>query len=321
MRKLRVTEDPHSCTNRGVLGFRLTALLRFLGFGFTILVGLGLAAEPNTAKNVLVLESFTGHNGDFLTQLKPELRARVSSPVDYYVENLESQRFKEKGYLKSLAETLHSSYANRKLDLVIVANYPALSFAASYRDRMFPGVPIVFLAVDANRLKGQKLWPNVTGATVTVDIQGTIDLALRLHPGTNTIAVISNTSSEFEKYWLAAVQSELQRYRDRTGEIDLVGLPTEQLLRRVPALPTQSVIFVQLAPQDSVQPVMGDDDVVMAIAKQRPTYCLAAAFCMDRGGVGTADFDGKEQVSLAADMAARVLSGEQAGNKIGRAHV
>jgi PAS domain S-box-containing protein len=314
MSKLRVTGDPRCHAELGVLGFRVTALLTFLGLGLTILVGLCLAAEPNTAKNVLVLESFTGHNGDFLTQFKPELRARLSSPVDYYVENLDSQHFNENEYLESLAETLHSSYANRKLDLVVVANYPALNFAASYRNRMFPGVPIVFLVVDASRLRGQKLWPNVTGATVSVDLQGTIDLALRLHPGTNTIAVISNASSEFEKYWLAAVQSELQRYRDRTAEIDLVALPTEQLLRRVAALPPQSVILIQMAPQDTVQRAMGDDDVVMAIAKQRPTYCITAAFCMDRGGVGTADFDGKEQASLAADLAARVLSGEQAGN-------
>lgn len=309
MRKLRVTGDPHSCINLGVRG--LPRLLAFLCLVFPFFAALGFAAEPDVPKNVLVLESFTGRSGDFVVQLKPELRARVSSPVDYYVENLESQRFKENGYLKGLAETLRSTYAGRKLDLVIVVNYPALAFAAAYRDRMFPGVPIVFLAVDANRLKRQKLWPNVTGVTATVDIQATIDLALRLHPGTDTIAVVSNTSSEFERYWLAAVQAELQRHRDRVQEIDLIALPTAQLLQSVAALPPHSVVLMQLAPQDSVQRVMETDDVVRTIAQQRPTYCIAAAFCMDRGGVGTADFDGKEQVSLAASMAARVLSGER----------
>ena len=314
MRKLRVVGASHSCKSRGVRGFRVTGLLILVAFVFPSSARLCFAAEPDAAKNVLVLESFTGHCGDFVVQLKPELRARMPSAVDYYVENLESQRFKENGYLKSLAETLRSSYADRRLDLVIVANYPALAFAATYRDRMFPGVPIVFLAVNANRLKKQNLWPNVTGVTATVDIQGTIDLALRLHPGTNTIAVISNTSSEFEKYWLAAVQTELQRYRDRMQEIDLVALPTTQLLQQIAALPPHSVVLMQLAPQDSVQRVLETDDVVTTIAQQRPTYCIAAAFCMDRGGVGMADFDGKEQISLAASMAARVLSGERPDN-------
>ncbi|HEX8893022.1 MAG TPA: ABC transporter substrate binding protein, partial [Terriglobales bacterium] len=317
MRKLRVTGKPRFCTHPGELGFRVSGLLTYVGLIFVMLGGscaVSAASEPDVTKNVLILESFTGRSGDFLTQLKPQLRARVSWPVDYYVENLESQRFKENGYSKNLAETLRSSYANRRLDLVIVVNYPALQFAATYRDRMFPGVPIVFMVVDANRLKVQKLWPNVTGVTATVDIRGTIDLALHLHPDTKTIAVVSNTSSEFEKYWLAAVQDELQQRRDRVKEIDLVDLPTAQLLQGVAALPQNSVVIVQLAPQDSVQRAMGDDDVVMTIAQQRPTYCIAAPFCMDRGGVGTADFDGSEQVSLAVNMAARVLSGERPEN-------
>lgn len=313
MRKLRLARDRVSCGSSVAFGFAFR-LIVCTAFVFFLVTKPCFAAEPENPKNVLVLESFSGHSGDFVTLLKPELRARVPAPVDYYVENLESQRFREDGYLKNLAETLRSSYASRKLDLVIVANYPALQFAATYRERMFPGVPIVFLAVDINRFKQQKLWPNVTGVTVSVDIQATIDLALRLHPGTNTIAVISNAASEFEAYWLANVHAELQRQSGRLREIDLVGLPTAQLLPKVAALPVHCIVLVQLTPQDSVQPVMENDDVVMAIAQLRPTYCFAAPFCMNRGGVGTADFDAREQVLLAANMAARILAGERADN-------
>ena len=199
-------------------------------------------------------------------------------------------------------------------DAVIVANYPALQFAVTSRERMFPGVPIVFLAVDVNRFKQQKPWPNVTGVTASVDVQATIDLALRLHPGTTTITVVSNISSEFESHWLAAVRTQLQRQRDRVQEIDLVGLPTAQLLQKVASLPPHSIVLVQLTPQDSVQRVMENDNVVMAVAQLRPTYCVAAPFCMNRGGIGTADFDEREQVLLAADMAARILAGERPDN-------
>jgi len=292
-------------------GFSRLPLLVFVCLVFLIFAGACLAAEPGPVKSVLVLQSFSGYSGDFVTQLKPELRARVASPVDFYVESLETQRFKQSGYLRNLAETIRTSYAGCKLDLVIVVNFPALEFAATYRERMFPGVPIVFMVVDANRIKGQRLWPNVTGVTATVDLQATIDLALRLQPGTNAIAVVSNVASEFEAYWLSAIQTELQRHRDRVHEIDLVALPTAQLLQRIAALPPHTVVLVQLAPQDSVQRVMETDDVVMTIAQQRPTYCFAAPFCINRGGVGTADFDGKQQVSLAANIAARVLSGQR----------
>ena len=290
-------------------------LMLFLGLTLTVNFVHNLdAVESSAEKNVLLLFSFSGNSGDFLVPLEAELRARVPWPVNFYVENLESQRFKEQGYQASLAETLYRSYAGRKLDLLIVVFYPALQFAASYRDRMFPGVPIVFMVVDADRLKGQKLWPNVTGATASVDIAGTFRLALRLNPDTNTIAVVSNTSSEFEQQWLAAVQTELQRHRDKLREVDLVGLPAAQLLQKVAALPPHTVVFTQLAPQNSVQAAIGTDDVVATIAQHLPTYCIAAPFCMGRGGVGTDDFDEREQDILAASMAARVLAGERPEN-------
>src|SRR5215813_5842566 len=154
MRKLRVSGDPHSFMNCRAQGFSRLPLLVFLCLVFLIFAGACLAAEPGAVKSVLVLQSFSGYSGDFVTQLKPELRARIASPVDFYVESLETQRFKQSGYLRNLAETIRTSYAGCKLDLVIVVNFPALEFAATYRERMFPGVPIVFMVVDANRIKG-----------------------------------------------------------------------------------------------------------------------------------------------------------------------
>lgn len=202
-------------------------------------------------------------------------------------------------------------YKNRRLYLVIVEYYEALQFAEQYRDRMFPGVPIVFMVARSDRLKGQELWPNTTGVTSTVDIQGTINLAMRFHPDTTAIAVVTNTS-EFERYWLGAVHAVLLGYREKLREIDLVGLPAPQLLQAIATLPPHTLVLVQLAPQASIQPLIGNDEIVEKIARQRPTYCIAAQFCLDHGGVGTADVE--DGVPLAVDMAARVLSGQRPEN-------
>ena len=315
MRKLRVTGDPHSYTNRCVRVFPLPPFLVFICLVFSISSGLCSGAEHDGAKNVLVLQSFSGYSGDFLIPLKADLRARVPSPVNFYVETVESQRFSGQGYLKSLAETLHSTYVSKQLDIVIAVHYPALQFAAQYRDLIFPGVPIVFMLVDANRLKGRELWPNVTGVTGTLDVQATINMALRLHPSTDTVAVVTNTS-EFEKYWLGAVHAELQPYRDRVREVDLVGLSTDKLVSAVEALPSHTVVFAQLAPtQASDQPPIGtDQEIVASIAQHHPTYCISASFCLGHGGIGTADVDESEQVALAVKMATRLLSGERVEN-------
>ena len=141
----------------------------------------------------------------------------------------------KKVYRESLAETLRRGYGGVKLDLVIAATYPVLQFAMQYRDKMFPGVPIVF--TDVSDLEGrQKMWPGVTGVISSVGMRETIDLALHLHPDTNTVAVITGIT-EWDKYWLAVAHSELLRHQDKVREIDLVGPATQQIIEKVAELP------------------------------------------------------------------------------------
>src|SRR4029077_11798365 len=141
------------------------------------------APEKSSPKNVLVLSSFTERNGFIeLEPLKSSLRSHLTVPVNFNVEYLDSVRFEDAGYRKSLSETLHHAYKDAKLDLVIVQGYPALHFLLDYRDQMFPGVPIVFISVAPERIHGQKISPGVTGVTTTVDVRGSLNLALRFHP-------------------------------------------------------------------------------------------------------------------------------------------
>src|SRR3954453_11323361 len=130
-----------------------------------------LAAE-SPAKKVLVLYSFTERDTfNSLEPLKSAVRSRFSAPVEFEVEYLESQRFGIAGYRDSLSEVLRHTYEREHFDLVIAAVYPALRFAVDYRDRIFPGVPIVFIEVAASRIATQALWPGVTGVTFVVYIR------------------------------------------------------------------------------------------------------------------------------------------------------
>ena len=270
------------------------------------------AQEPGTEKNVLIFESFSVSSLGTADSLKSALRSGSPWPVNFYVEYLEGQRFDDEGYEKGVFETLQHTYAGQKLDLVMAESYPALQFVLKHRDELFPGVPIVFWGVNINWIAvGQKMWPGVTGVTDNLDARGTIDLALRLHPHTNTFAVITN-NSEFERHWLAVVHAELVHHQDSVREIDLVGLPTGQLLERVAALPPQTVVLFQEGPQASIQPVMGAYEVLALVGQRLPTYCIFPEICLDHGGIGgvASDWE-KTQIPLAARVARRVLSGER----------
>jgi PAS domain S-box-containing protein len=272
-----------------------------------------LAAQPSAPKNVLVLYSFTDRRAqDDLEALKSATRSRVGVPVDFHVEYLGSARFDAPGYEKAVTESLASVYGSKKIDLVIAVYYPALRFAVDHRQDLFPGTPIVFSSVPPRRFEGQKLWPGVTGVTMEVDLQGTIDLALRLQPDArNAAAVVGNT--ETDRYWGAAITEELRQHQPRLNVTDLPGLATDQLLKQVSALPPRTIVFFQAIPDDEAQPVFGTYEVVSTIAQRFPTYCFVNR-CLGHGVIGGSYPDSLEQETEAGELAARILSGETPEN-------
>lgn len=285
-----------------------------LGYVCFALTCVTFAADNLTPKNVLLLYSFSERNFfDSADSLEATVRERFPGPVNFYLVYLEAPRFEDAEYGKRLAKTLGSELPPEKIDLIITAAYPALHFVLQHRDDLFSGIPIVFTYLYPGRIAGQKIWPGVTGVTVTVDLKSTLGLALHLHPNTNTVAVITN-NSEFERYWLAQVQSELHRFQDKVKEVDIVGLPPDEVLRKVSTLPPQTIVLFTIIPQDTIHPAIGPYDIVAKVGKRLPTYCIFPKLCLNHGGIGGADYGEQEQTTITAELANRVLSGEAPEN-------
>jgi PAS domain S-box-containing protein len=260
--------------------------------------------------DVLILESFSDRNLVGAESLESDLRARVPGAINFYVEYLRGRQFDDPRYERGTAEALQSTYGSKKLNLVMVQSYPALKFTVKHRDELFPGVPIVFWWVNPERFVGQKMWPGVTGVTHGTPYRETIELALHLHPDTDTIAVVTG-NSRFDLYWFGWVQNELRRYQPKVKEIDLVGVPSDQLLEKLADLPLRTVVLFQKLPEESIQPAMGDFETLAWIGQRLPTYCIFPVLCLNHGGIRGVDIDTKKHYSLAAAVASRVLAGEK----------
>ncbi len=280
-----------------------------LGVLLCVLVLPAAAAKPN-AKNVLVVFSALERESKFLDLFEPAMRARVPGPVNFYTAFLDYQRFEDESYRESLAETFRREYREVKPNVVIAGSIEALEFMMQYRDRIFPGVPIVFTAVAASELEGKKMAPGVTGVESSVGLRETIDLALRLHPDTNAVAVIDASRN----FWWTIAHSELVRDRRKVREIDILGPPSTEMLESVAVLPPHTVILFQLAPESSTEPAIRAFDVLAMAAQHRPTYSAWPGLCLNYGCIGGAYADlAKEHLSTAV-IAARVLSGERPEN-------
>ena len=275
---------------------------------------LAQAADSGQPKNVLVLYSFSDRNlFDPLDNLKAAIRSRVNSPVNFYVHYLEAQGLEDANYDHSLSENLRSELRGVKLDVVITAVYSSYQFALRHRDELFPGVPVIFSYVNGSRVDGKQLPPGVTGVTVSVGIRETLELAFKLHPGTENLAVVAG-SSEFERFWRAAVRNQFGPYAANVKLIDIVGLGNADILKQVAALPPHTVVLFIVMPRDSSQPEVGVYDTVAAIGQRFPTYCIFQNYCLSHGGIGGSFYDWGEQTAKTAEIAARIVSGERAEN-------
>jgi PAS domain S-box-containing protein len=309
MRNVR-SETERGCT--GSYGARrLTAHLWLGILGILLcIVGVSASTAQSNAKNVLILHNWASLPQSW-TLMESTVRARVPGQISFYSASVENPRFYEEAYRESLAETLRRGYGGVKLDVVIAASYPVLQFAMQYRDKMFPGVPIVF--TDVSRHEEQKMWHGVTGVISPVGMRETIDLALRLHPDTNAVAIITGVT-EWDKYWLAVAHAELLRHRDKVREIDLIGPGGHQIIEKVAELPPSTVVLFQLRPDDSTQPALEPLEVLTEVAQRLPTYSAWQGLALNRGGVGGAYRDLRKDAVLNGEIVARVLSGERPEN-------
>ena len=284
------------------------ALFLFLGVLSHVLTCCAAGQQPGP-KNVLVIFStFDRQQTAYLDLIETPVRAHFEGPVNFHTTYLSPLKVLEKPYRESLVETLRHQYSDVKLDVVVAVSVPAIPFTMEYRDKIFPGVPIVFVAVSAIELEGQKLLPGTTGVTSDVGIKGTIDLALHLHPDTTAVAVIDASEQNF---WWGVTHSELLRSQGKIREIDILGEPSAEMLEKIIALPPHTVVLFQLAPAGSRESTISTYDVLSAAARHLPTYSAWSLMCLNYGCIGGAYPEWEKDAESAGEMVARLLSGDR----------
>lgn len=269
-------------------------------------------SEGQSGKNVLFLFSAVKYSDEMLNVVEPWMRKHSPEKITFYDAYVDDPQVEEKSYRESLSETLHHRYAALKIDVVIACNPAAIHFATEYRDKLFPGVPIVFVGISKSEFDDQKMPPNITGVVSSVAFRETIDLALSLQPDTKAVAIVAGATN-WDSYHLAHLHSELVRYQDKVKEMDLVGPPDYQMLGRVAALPPHTVVMFQVYPQFSDRPNFGTWDLLTAIAQRVPTYSAFPRLCIN-GCIGGVYEDYLKVWTMTADMAVRVLSGVRPEN-------
>jgi PAS domain S-box-containing protein len=233
--------------------------------------------------------------------------------VEYYSEYLESNRFPGEAQSLLLRDYLRQKYADRTIDVVVANSDASLDFLLKYRAGLFPESPIVFVAVRHPTTEELAAGPGLTGIINVNAYRKTLDLALRLHPGTKQVFVISGTIQRDKRFETLA-REDLWGHESGALFTFLTDLSPDELIAQMKRLPEQSIVlYVWQQSRNEQGEVLESLDILAWIAQSArvPIYELSHEF-PGRGVVGGYIATAGAQGTKVAEIALRIANGARA---------
>ena len=231
----------------------------------------GCAADAPAAEPQMAVLALYGSRPDLPTNvivdeiIRSTLERELGSRLDFYAEFLDTSRWPEGETQIAVHDFLRRRYANKKLSVIIAVARSAINFMRIYGDELFPGVPIVAYG-DVDSLRDWEPGRPIAGALAKVDLSETVELALRLQPGTREILVISGTSDS-DLWRQSGVRRQLDWLEKRVKLTYMEAGSVQDYLTTVAHVPDGTVILFLTMYQDSAGNKLLSHEVLTRIAK------------------------------------------------------
>ena len=274
-----------------------------------------VAAEP-AQRSVLVLEQSSAglpFNTALASAIRSTINAGSKSPISFYSEHLDANRFFGSEYENEFVQFLKAKYRERHIDVVIVVGVSALDFIARRREQLWPSVPVVFAAIDEATMSRRTLPNNVTGATMQLTLQDMVKVARIVMPNLNAVAIVGDplerqTSFRHFADEIPAVAAQLEI-------VNLMDLPLAELAKRLAVLPDNTaVIYTGIYfTSDGVSYIPAELTSQIAEWANRPVVVTASSY-LNKGAIGGYIVQSNAIGQQAGRMALRILAGESASD-------
>src|SRR5262245_38511017 len=261
-----------------------TQLIRTAALLVVVIVSLwapaAFAEQPGALKRVLVMDWYDKDypwNVKFDQTFDSVLGSAPEGSVEYYVEYLETNRFPGENQSVLLRDYIRQKYADRTIDVVVANSNASLDFLLKYRDHMFPHTPIVFVAARHRLKENLAALGNITGIINLNAHRKTLELALKLHPSTEHVFVISGTVAHDKRLEIQA-REELQGLENRVQFTYLTDLSLEELIANMKSLPRRSIVLhIWQQSLNEQGKVLESADMLSLIARSAtvPVYSLS----------------------------------------------
>ena len=269
---------------------------------------------PRYSKQIVILythRTLTPINADWDRGIRSALAAGFSEPLDIEIEYLNLVRHRDPDYLRSWIELLRTKYASRPPDLILPVFVPALGFTLEHRDKLFPGIPIVFCSAPPKLAEVAHAQPGITGVVFRLDIAGTISAAKSLHPSHDRLLILSGSSDQ-ELASRKSIEESIRGMNTGMHIESIAGLPRNELLATIDDVQAGTTILMLNYDEDTQGNHYSTVEIMDEISARSPApiYGLYDTL-LGHGIVGGSLASAESQGQLAGSMAVRVLKGER----------
>ncbi|MDX2178998.1 MAG: ABC transporter substrate binding protein [Bryobacteraceae bacterium] len=232
--------------------------------------------------------------------------AQVSRRVELFPESLHLPQNAQN--LSDVAEDLKRRHPAELVDLVIANSSYVDDFLNRYPN-LWPGIPRVHLGTDisdTDRVFG----PNATGLKVRIEMEATIDLAVRLQPNARNVVLVGGAYAS-DQHFLRVVKRHLAEKYPAIQVRSLDNLPYQRQLEELGKLPPDFIAMYLTLYQDSTGAYFDIAQLAREIAQAStaPIY-YSQISGVGEGYVGCVCMEWERVGREAAVLALKVLQGQ-----------
>jgi len=275
----------------------------------------GLCCGAKIKKNVLYINSY--HHGyqwsDEILEGIREVLADSIYKVDLQIEYMDTKKYLYDPVNASLFKLYNEKFKNEEFDVIIVSDNHAYNFVIEHREALFQGIPLVFCGMN-NFESADISSGNLTGIVENFDLIGTLEVARKLHPDKTKMVVVGDqsiTGRSIEQQ----VYTMLERYQKGLEVEFWFKLSLEETKEKVERLPDNTFLFFSPWYQTVKGKFYTAEEVMEDIYAHSsvPIY-TTWQFLLGHGAVGGSLLSGLHHGKMAAEMALRIIEGENPEN-------
>ena len=230
---------------------RISVLLFLSSLNFV--VGPSGSAQIPAKKNVFILNQ-VGLSHALTNVMSQELlngvRDTPSRHIEFYSESFDMLSFPDRLTPKDLSESILKQYGSQKFDVVVAVGPDTIRFLGAYAKSLFPDVPVVICGSSADQAGQPTLDSRFTGTWQQLEPRKTLEVALRLFPGTRHVFVVGGTSA-FDRTAMSLTKDSFSSFATNTEIAYLTDMAMGELLEKLHNLPDHSVVLYVSFFQDS----------------------------------------------------------------------